>query len=171
MEFLQRRFDCIGIWRSVALKQQKMGGKKPSSNQNMKQCWWHVWDGKGNVWANYSWHTAVHLKTYHPFTNKCAGVDWLKGFLRRHQNLSVRTPEATSISRAVSFNQLQIATFYNVLKEVLDNTHADALKIWNMVETGLNNVHKPVNITATKDVQTVEKITVVNVMASEWVVS
>jgi len=79
----------------------------------------------------------------------------------------VRTPEATSISRAVSFNQLQIATFYNVLKEVLDNTHADALKIWNMVETGLNNVHKPVNITATKDVQTVEKITVVNVMASE----
>jgi len=99
------------------------------------------------------------MKTDHPFTNKCGGVGWLKGFLRRHQNLSVCTPEATSISRAVIFNQLQIATFYNVLKEVLDNTQADALKIWNMDETGLNNVHKPVNITATKDVQTVEKIT------------
>lgn len=102
---------------------------------------------------------AEHLKIAHPFKNKSAGVDWLKGFLRRHQNLSVRAPEATSISRAVGFNRPQVTTFYNVLKETLDKTHADALRMWNMDETGISNVHKPVNIVATKGARSVGKIT------------
>lgn len=102
---------------------------------------------------------AVHLKINHPFKNKCAGVDWLKGFLRRHPNLSVRSPEATSLSRAVGFNRPQVARFYDVFKEALDKTNADALRVWNMDETGLSNVHKPVNIIATKGARAVGKIT------------
>ena len=102
---------------------------------------------------------AKHMKIEHPFKNKCAGVDWLKGFLHRHQHLAVRSPEATSIGRAVGFNRPQVEKFYGVFAEALDKTHADALRIWNMDESGISNVHKPVNIVATKGARSVGKIT------------
>ena len=41
---------------------------------------------------------------------------WLSGFLRRHSELSIRKPEATSISRAVGFNQGQVGIFFKVYK-------------------------------------------------------
>jgi len=102
---------------------------------------------------------AVQLKISHPFQNASAGLDWLKGFLKRHPSLTIRTPEATSVSRAVGFNRPQVSKFYEVYKEVLDSTHVDALKVWNMDETGVSNVHKPVNIIATKGARSVGKIT------------
>jgi len=37
-----------------------------------------------------------------------------------------------------------------VFGEALNKTHADALRIWNMDESGISNVHKPVNIVAKK---------------------
>jgi len=49
---------------------------------------------KYNVIMPQSWHN-----------NKEAGVDWLTAFLKRNQSLSIRTPEATSLSRATSFNK------------------------------------------------------------------
>ena len=102
---------------------------------------------------------AEHLKIDHPFKSPSAGIDWLKGFLRRHSSLSIRAPEATSISRAVGFNRPQVSAFFHVLKDALDKSHVDALKIWNMDETGLSNVHKPVNIVAIKGARSVGKIT------------
>jgi hypothetical protein len=103
---------------------------------------------------------AVHLRIEnHPFSGKCAGQDWLKGFMHRHPDLSIRIPEATSVSRAVGFNRPQVENFFKVFKEALDTTHADGLKIWNMDETGISNVHKPVNIVATKGAKIVGKVT------------
>ena len=102
---------------------------------------------------------AGHIKIDHPFNNKCAGVGWLKGFLHRHQHLAVHSPEATSIGQAVGFNHPQVKKFYSVFAEALDITHADALRIWNMDESGISNVHKPVNIVATKGAQSDGKIT------------
>ena len=37
--------------------------------------------------------------------NKIDGSDWLYGFMRRHAELTLRTPEATSIGRAQGFNK------------------------------------------------------------------
>lgn len=36
---------------------------------------------------------AVQLKISHPFQNASAGLDWLKGFLKRHPSLTIRTPK------------------------------------------------------------------------------
>ena len=45
-----------------------------------------------------------------------AGPDWLSGFLKRNPSISIRTPEAVSISRAIGFNKSQIDQFFFMLQ-------------------------------------------------------
>ena len=42
---------------------------------------------------------AEEKKVVQPFrlNNKMAGKDWLRGFLRRHHEISIRSPESTSM--------------------------------------------------------------------------
>ena len=40
--------------------------------------------------------------------NGQAGKDWIYAFMGRHQNLSLRSPEATSIARAQGFNKRSV---------------------------------------------------------------
>lgn len=42
---------------------------------------------------------------------QCAGRKWFTNFLRRNPEVSVRTPEATSIARAAGFNQKSVDVF------------------------------------------------------------
>lgn len=53
----------------------------------------------------------------HTFNRKSAlaGRDWFEGFLRRHKDLALRTPEATSIQRAIGFNQQKVRIFFDKL--------------------------------------------------------
>ena len=44
----------------------------------------------------------------HPFVKGQAGRGWVHGFMLRHPELSLRTPESTSIARAVGFNRPQV---------------------------------------------------------------
>jgi len=44
--------------------------------------------------------------------NGKAGRKWLKNFLRRHPQISVRTPEGLSLSRARDFTPESIAQFF-----------------------------------------------------------
>lgn len=53
-------------------------------------------------------------------TNRCAGKEWILGFRGRHPKLALRTPEATSLGRATSFNKHNVSVFYKNLKEVLE---------------------------------------------------
>jgi hypothetical protein len=66
-----------------------------------------------------------------PFSKvtQLAGKDWMSGFLRIHKTISLRTPEATSLSRATGFNRVQVGKFYNLLKSVLE-TESDVC--WNL---------------------------------------
>ncbi|MES9905044.1 MAG: helix-turn-helix domain-containing protein [Sedimenticola sp.] len=81
----------------------------------------------------------------HPFSEmkKKAGWDWLYGFLKRHPDLKLRTPEAVSFARATGFNKPQVQRFFNKLATILDREKLPATQIYNMDETGMNTVQKP----------------------------
>ena len=51
--------------------------------------------------------------------NEKAGTDWYYGFMRRHPQLSLRTPEATSAARARGFNRISVNAFYNLLEQLM----------------------------------------------------
>ena len=98
------------------------------------------------------------LAVQHPFSheNKMAGYDWLRGFLARHEDLSVR---GTNTARTVAFNRVNVNEFFMAYKELLENhTYTNGIG-WNMDETGITNVHAPGNVIVTKGIRQVGKMT------------
>lgn len=76
-------------------------------------------------------------KIPHPFKNGTAGLDWYKGFIKRHRNLTLRKPEPTSIARARGFNKPQVYRFFDLLEEQIEKHKIDATRLYNMDETGV----------------------------------
>ncbi|KAF2899678.1 hypothetical protein ILUMI_06496 [Ignelater luminosus] len=91
--------------------------------------------------------------------NQCAGIEWIYLFRQRHNSISLRTPEATSLGRATSFNETHVTLFFKNLKEVMEKHNLTALQIYNCDETGVTNVHKPPKILAPKHQKQVGKVT------------
>lgn len=91
-----------------------------------------------------AYQLAVKNGKTHSFNSdrEMAGVDWLKGFLRRHQDLSIRKPEATSAARAMGFNKLTVGKFYQLLGDVYDKYKFTPNNIYNCDETGISIVSK-----------------------------
>ena len=87
--------------------------------------------------------------------NEIAGEDWLRGFRKRNENESLRQPESTSKARAMVFNKVNVYSFFENVKQVLDK-HAN--NIWNLNETGLTTVTKPAQILAEKGTKQVGRI-------------
>lgn len=82
--------------------------------------------------------------------NEIAGREWLVSFMHRSKDLSLRTPESKSLSRATSFNRTNCDAFYNNLKSILQRHNFSANNILNCDETAVTPVHKPLKIISSK---------------------
>lgn len=104
---------------------------------------------------------AEKMQLKHPFSQhqRMAGCEWLRAFLKRNPQLSIRSPQATSISRVVGFNKPKVDKFFQVYGDELAKHKFDAKNIWNMDESGITNVHCPAKVLASKGKRQVSKIT------------
>lgn len=68
--------------------------------------------------------------------NEMAGNDWFTSFMKRNSRLAIRSPEATSLSRATSFNRTNVQIFFEKYRSVLERYGFQPSRIWNVDETG-----------------------------------
>lgn len=72
--------------------------------------------------------------------NNMAGKKWLGGFRNRRKEISLRTPEATSLARAMGFNKVVVKKFFDDLKKLLVRYDFPPQSIYNMDESGIKTV-------------------------------
>ncbi|KAJ8935182.1 hypothetical protein NQ318_006476 [Aromia moschata] len=71
-----------------------------------------------------------------------AGWKWVSGFLKRNPQISLRTPENTSLARAQDFNKPNIGAYFLALSAILAKYNFPPENMYNMDESGLSTVQK-----------------------------
>lgn len=91
----------------------------------------------------FAFEYAVKNKISVPETWKIdmeAGIDWVRGFLRRHPDVSLRRPENISLARIRGFNEESVQDFFSNLRRLLEKYSFQPKDIYNLDETGITTV-------------------------------
>jgi hypothetical protein len=94
-----------------------------------------------------------HSRSGHPnpwVLNEKARKDWLRAFMKRHTQLSIRKPEPTSIGRMSAFNRHNVDQFYANVRRVPTEFKMEPHQLWNCDETGITTVQCPERVIAVK---------------------
>ena len=88
-----------------------------------------------------------------------AGRKWLKGFLKRHPEITLKTAKNLSIARAMGANETVISNWFKLLKEIKDKFDIlSPCQIWSGDETGVQNVPKEVKVLGCKNIRTFQQV-------------
>nr|XP_022913979.1 uncharacterized protein LOC111424602 [Onthophagus taurus] len=87
---------------------------------------------------------AEALKIPHRFNKEkgVAGKHFYYDFMQKHPDISLKTPESTSMMRAVEFNKPQVDLFYDILEKLMTQYKFQPSNIYNYDETGVSCVYK-----------------------------
>lgn len=88
-----------------------------------------------------------------------AAEDWFTSFMKRHTNLSVRSPEATSLARATAFNEHNIKCFFDLLEPLISKLATGGQSIFNLDETGCTTVQRVPKVVSKKGMKQVGQVT------------
>ena len=91
--------------------------------------------------------------------NAMAGKEWMLCFMKRYQKISLRSPEATSMSRAIGFNQRSVKGFFDLWAKIQDEQQFNPDMIFNFDETGITTVQNIPKVLAAKGLKQVGQIT------------
>lgn len=92
--------------------------------------------------------------------SKQAGKQFYASFMSRHkETISLRKPQATSLSRSTSFNKHNVETFFGKLKDLIKKYDFTAEHIYNLDESGISTVHSPEKVVAPKGSKQVGSMT------------
>ena len=81
-----------------------------------------------------------------------AGYYWMRGFLKRHNNLSCRKPEPLSTARAVAVNKPVIDSWFDKYEQTLEELQIKDVPshIWNADESGLQDYYVSQSVVGVK---------------------
>ncbi|XP_066946059.1 uncharacterized protein [Macrobrachium rosenbergii] len=147
---------------SYSVRQVLSGHMERELADYLKQCFAIFHGLSTKITRKLAYEYAIANKTPVPESwdrEKSAGKDWLTGFLERQKDLSLRSPEVTSLSRMTSFNKTNPAVFQTKLEEILLRYQFSEACIYNLDETGRTTVQKLPKIIAQKGVQQVGQVT------------
>ena len=91
-------------------------------------------------------------------TSKQAGKKWAMLFMERNK-FSLKTPEATSLSRTMAFNPVTTKRVFELLRSLLAEYNFFPNEIYNVNETGVRTTHKTAKIIDLKGKKQVNGIT------------
>lgn len=98
----------------------------------------------------YEYAVSNNIKNNFNSNKEICGQEWLYGFLKRHPQLSLRKPEATSKNRVLAFNRADMDVLYDNVATLMEKYNFRPDRIYNVDETGITTVHKPSRVLAPK---------------------
>ena len=94
-----------------------------------------------------------NIEGFNDNKNNQAGHKWLKGFLKHHPEIILRTAKNLSIAHAMGANPTVISNWFSLLEEIKTKFRIlSPCQIWSGDEPGIQNIPKEVKVLGVKKI-------------------